>query len=70
MNVYELPESHVEALIDQYPEWLVHKKAWISTPGVLSDARYNFCRQLLKDVQDGKYDKFWEDWYNGTDYED
>lgn len=69
-NVYKLPDSHAESLIDQYPEWLVLKKAWIDTPGVFTTRRYNFCMELLADVLEGKYDKFWEDWYNSCADED
>lgn len=61
---YDLPDAYSYSLIDQYPEAAtVHAKASkLGTFGFFTEARYNFCKQLLVDVQEGKHDKFFANW--------
>ena len=61
---YDLPDAYSYSLIDQYPEaaWVDAKASRLGEYGLFTEARYNFCKQLLVDVQEGKHDKFFASW--------
>ena len=59
LTVYKLPDSHSYALLDRYPETRQTEcYSSLGDCGVFTEARYNFCKQLLVDVQEGKHDQF------------
>lgn len=58
--VYKIPDSHSYKLVAQYSEWLVIRGSWIDERGSFTERRYNFCKQVLADVREGKHSSFWE----------
>lgn len=61
---YDLPDAYSYSLIDQYQAAAsVNAQASrLGDYGFFTEARYNFCKQLLADVEAGKKDKFWASW--------
>lgn len=61
---YDLPDAYSYSLIDQYPEAtnVTAQASRLGEYGFFTEARYNFCKQLLVDVQEGKHDKFFASW--------
>lgn len=61
---YDLPDAYSYSLIDQYQEaaCVSAQSSKLGEYGFFTEARYNFCKQLLIDVQKGKHDKFWANW--------
>lgn len=62
--VYDLPDEYSYSLIDKYPEAapVYTQASKLGKFGFFTEARYNFCKQLLVDVQEGKHDQFWANW--------
>lgn len=61
---YDLPDMYAYSLIGQYPEGACvnNRASRLGEYGFFTEARYNFCKQLLVDVQEGKHDQFWANW--------
>lgn len=61
---YDLPGMYSYSLIDQYLEAasVTSQSSRLGEYGFFTEARYNFCKQLLIDVQKGKHDKFFASW--------
>ena len=61
---YDLPDMYSYSLIDQYQAAasVTSRASKLGDYGFFTEARYNFCKQLLVDIKAGKHDQFWASW--------
>lgn len=61
---YDLPDMYSYSLIAQYQAaaCVNARASRLGEYGLFTEARYNFCKQLRIDVQEGKYDQFFASW--------